>query len=285
MLVIKVSIIIHRVKRDEAMAPLQVFSRLRALAPRIEECIIAQRNQSMRSGPEKLPVWKLVIFALGQLGWSLASYGVSNLIMYFYMPPETAAATRIFPPFLYEGAVLGVFTIIGLINFGARFFDAVSNPLLASWSDRSRSRLGRRRFFLAVSAVPFALLGLLFGMFSLMGLVKVPPLVFAYATVAVAAIPIAIFTIVPNAIVADIAEADGIETGNFKAGMFFGVRSFESNLGVSAANILFPSLLVLGMSVDHPIGIRMSAVLRSLAKKEKLSPEELKEAADGANRT
>ena len=103
----------------------------------------------------------------------------------------------------------------------------------------------------------------------------------------------------PNAIVADIAEADGIETGNFKAGMFFGVRSFESNLGVSVANILFPSLLVLGMSVDHPIGIRMSAivsiavcvagllvfllyderaVLRSLAKKEKLSAEELKRA-------
>ena len=77
--------------------------------------------------------------------------------MYFYMPPETAAATRIFPPFLFEGAVLGVFTIIGIINFGARLFDAVSNPLLASWSDRSRSRLGRRRFFLAVSAVPFAL--------------------------------------------------------------------------------------------------------------------------------
>ncbi len=79
--------------------------------------------------------------------------------------------------------------------------------------------------------------------------------------------------------------------------MFFGVRSFESNLGVSVANILFPSLLVLGMSVDHPIGIRMSAivsivicaaglgvfflyderaVLRSLAKKEKLSSEEIR---------
>jgi glycoside/pentoside/hexuronide:cation symporter, GPH family len=150
--------------------------------------------------------------------------------------------------------------------------------------------------------VGFGLLAVLFGLFSLMGLINVPPLIFAYATVAVAAIPIAIFTIVPNAIVADIAEADGIETGNFKAGMFFGVRSFESNLGVSVANILFPSLLILGMSVDHPVGIRMSAivsivicaagllvfllydersVLRSLAKKEKLSKEELRAAGEG----
>jgi Na+/melibiose symporter-like transporter len=151
-----------------------------------------------------------------------------------------------------------------------------------------------------VLIVGFGLLALLFAMFSLMGLIRVPPLIFAYATVAMAAIPIAIFTVVPNAVVADIAEADGIETGNFKAGMFFGVRSFESNLGVSIANILFPSLLVLGMSVEHPIGIRMSAVvsivicaagmlvfllyderavLRSLAKKEKLSSKEMEIAA------
>ena len=107
-----------------------------------------------------------------------------------------------------------------------------------------------------------------------------------------AALPNAIFGIVPNAVVADIAEADGIETGNFKAGMFFGIRSFEINVGVSVANILFPSLLTLGMSIENPYGIRMSAivsvgicvlgmvalfayneraVLRSLAKRERLT--------------
>ena len=478
----------------------------------------------MSPAPEKLPTWKLVIFALGQLGWSLASYGVSNLVMYFYMPPETAAARRIFPPFLFEGVLVGVFTIIGIINFGARFFDAVSNPLLASWSDRSRARMGRRRFFMAVSFAPFSLfavlvffplkhfaanpspaaswmntawlsvtillfyffyvmytapynaliselghnprerlfistaigvtwslgfavgnfvydfqtmferagmpstrafqiveaifgvvslvlmalpvlvidekryaaysasdegtlpalvsslknrnflrflvsellynvcqtiiqmgivyyvvtllrldkeitsflmmvmfilsfgfypivtasavrwekkrvilvgfglLALLFVLFSFMGLVPVSGLVYAYVTVAVAALPIAIFTIVPNAVVADIAEADGIETGNFKAGMYFGVRSFETNFGISLANIVFPSLLMLGMSVEHPVGIRMSAivsvaicvagllvfllyderaVLRSLAKKEMLSRGEREELARG----
>ena len=111
--------------------------------------------------PEKLPLWKLIIFSLGQLGWSLASYRVSNLIMYFYMPPEDASAHPIFPSFLFEGAVLGVLTIIGVINFGARAFDAVTNPLLASWSDRSKAKLGRRRFFMAISAVPFALFSVL----------------------------------------------------------------------------------------------------------------------------
>jgi glycoside/pentoside/hexuronide:cation symporter, GPH family len=475
-------------------------------------------STAMARTPEKLPLGKLVIFAVGQMGWSLASYGVSNLVMYFYMPPETAAATRVFPPFIFEGAVLGLLTIIGLVNFGARFVDAFTNPLLASWSDRSRARLGRRRFFMAVSAVPFALfsvlvfiplrhfrenpspaaswmniawlvgailvfyffftmytapfnaliselghnpkerllistvigvtwclgfaignfvydfqgmfersgmdpttafqvveaifagaamifmllpvifldehryaaysvstegtiqalrsslrnrnfrrflasellynvcqtiiqmgivyyvvtllrldkevtsflmilmfvlsflcypavtavtlrwekkrmllcgfalLAVLFLVFALMGLLPIPAMAFAIIAVVIAALPEAIFTIVPNAIVADIAEADGIETGNFKAGMFFGVRSFECNLGISIANILFPSFLVLGMSVEHPFGIRLSAiasvaicaaglavfllydeksVLRSLARKEQLSAEEL----------
>ena len=67
----------------------------------------------MSGTPEKLPTWKLILFALGQLGWSLASYGVSNLVMYFFMPPEAAGAQRTFPPFIFEGALLGIFTIIG----------------------------------------------------------------------------------------------------------------------------------------------------------------------------
>ena len=110
---------------------------------------------------ERLPTWKLVIFALGQLGWSLASYGVSNLVMYFYMPPDAPGAQRIFPPFIFEGALIGIFTIIGFINFGARAFDAVTNPMIASWSDRSRSRMGRRKYFMAMSFAPFALFSVL----------------------------------------------------------------------------------------------------------------------------
>jgi len=152
-----------------------------------------------------------------------------------------------------------------------------------------------------VIIVGFLPLSLLFLCFAPTGQLPVPSMIFAYATVVVAAVPIAIFTIVPNAVVADIAEADGIETGNFKAGMFLGVRSFETNLGVSAVNIIFPSLLLLGMSVDHPVGIRLSAVvaivvciagllvflmydekavLRSLAKKQRLSTKEIERLED-----
>ena len=101
----------------------------------------------------------------------------------------------------------------------------------------------------------FGLLLFNFLTFALMGILKLPSEAFAWFAVVTCAPTQAIFGILPNAVVADIAEADGIETGNFKAGIFFGVRSFETNVGISIANILFPSLLTLGMSMAKPTGI------------------------------
>jgi Na+/melibiose symporter-like transporter len=103
----------------------------------------------------KLPLGKKIIYALGQLGWSLASYGAGNLLVYFYLPPDTGGKA-VFPPMIYQGYVLGMFTIIGLVFALGRVFDAVTDPLIATWSDRSKSTFGRRRLFLLVGALPFA---------------------------------------------------------------------------------------------------------------------------------
>ena len=465
--------------------------------------------------PMKLPRWKLVMFALGQLGWSLASWSVSNALTFFFLPPEKSGSAGLFPTFIFQGAIFGALTIIGLINAGGRVWDAITDPLIANLSDRSHSGLGRRRLFLLISAIPTALFALLVfvpiadgatrsgqtanaiwlavtmtlyywfitmyctpynaliselghspnerlgistaisvtwalgfaignqayaiypalgsalhleparafqytvggfeliaailmllpvifiderkyaevhasdeGVFqavastfrnrdfrtfvfsdlpywvalnfiqmgityyiitlldlpeslpSLLMLVmfvlsfvfyvpvnlvaKKPVLVFAFAAFALdflvvfflgklplpavaqawliavlASLPLAIFGILPNAIVADIAESHGIETGQYKAGIFFGARTFMMKMGIALANLLFPSLLLLGKSAAHPVGIRVSAVcalafcligmllflrydekrvLAVLAKKEALSAEERKEA-------
>ena len=469
--------------------------------------------------PAKLPRWKLVMFALGQLGWSLASWSVSNALTFFFLPPEKTGSAALFPTFIFQGAIFGALTVIGLINAGGRIWDAITDPWVANLSDRSRSRFGRRRLFLAIAAVPTALfaflvfvpiangstpsgqalngvwlaitmtlyywfitmyctpfnaliselghtpkerlgistaisvtwalgfaignqayaiypaLGAVLGVepakafqytvggfelvaailmllpvifidekkyaevhatdegvlqavkstfanrdfrafvlsdlpywvalnFIQMGITyyiitllalpeslpsflmlvmfvlsfvfylpvnllarklgKKPVLIFAFAAfaldflivfflgklpipavaqawlvVVVAALPMAIFGILPNAIVADIAESHGIETGQYKAGIFFGARTFMMKMGIALANLLFPSLLLLGKSAAHPVGIRVSAlcalafcvmgllfflrydekrVLAVLAKKEALTAEEKKEA-------
>ncbi|MBK6930290.1 MAG: MFS transporter [Saprospirales bacterium] len=101
------------------------------------------------------PLRVLVLYALGQLGWSLASFSVANLLIYFYMPPETGQP--VFPTFIHQGAVLGVLTLIGILSAAGRAFDAFIDPIVANWSDRSNARMGKRRWFLAFGALPFAL--------------------------------------------------------------------------------------------------------------------------------
>jgi len=104
--------------------------------------------------PVRPPLNVLILYALGQLGWSLASFAVGNLLIYFYMPPEQG--TAIFPSFLFQGAVLGVLTLIGVLSAGGRVLDGIVDPLVANWSDRKKSAFGKRRWFMLLGAVPFA---------------------------------------------------------------------------------------------------------------------------------
>ena len=82
-----------------------------------------------------------------------------------------------------------------------------------------------------------------------LGLYPFSPYVQGFIVVVLAAVPLAIFGIVQNAIVSDIAEADAIETGDAKAGIFFGARTFMSKLGQTVAGLVVPSLLILGADV------------------------------------
>ncbi len=422
---------------------------------------------------KSLPFSKKIIYAMGQFGWSLASYSTANLINYFYLPPEESAGA-IFPPFIFQGTIIGVLTIVGVLNFGGRLFDAVTDPLIAGFSDRTKSRFGKRGLFMAVSGLPFALFSVLVffppvagvsgvntvwlaamlflfylamtayvvpytaliseyghtaserltlstmisvtwalgfaagnlvyalqsafesvmvphrafaaavgifaavslvmlylpvifirendfveervsregafaallaafknrefrlftfsdlmywlaltfiqagisyyitvllrmekGMISLLmtvmfalsfvfyvpvtvaarkfgkkkimiaafvvfaavfiivaflGIIPLADSLQAFSMVVLAAFPMAVFGILPNAIVGDLAESDGIVTGNYKAGTFYGARALMMKLGISLANLIFPSLLLLGKSVTDSLGIRITAV-------------------------
>ncbi|MCB9652831.1 MAG: MFS transporter [Deltaproteobacteria bacterium] len=50
--------------------------------------------------------------------------------------------------------------LAGTLMLLARIFDGLNDPLVGVWSDRTRSRLGRRRVFVLFGAVPLALLAL-----------------------------------------------------------------------------------------------------------------------------
>lgn len=104
---------------------------------------------------------KMWLFAIGQLGWSILSGLIVNWLVYFYQPNEEAIAQgqTLFIP---QGTViLGVVTIIGLVAAIGRVFDAVTDPLIASLSDRCTSKQGRRIPFMKYISLPFAIMTIL----------------------------------------------------------------------------------------------------------------------------
>lgn len=107
------------------------------------------------------PLGVKIAYSLGQMGWSLAVFVATQLLNYFYLPPEAQAgsdgSSHTFPVFIYPGLIMGLLTIIGLINGGSRAFDAFIDPYIANLSDRSRSNFGRRKVFMALSFVPLSL--------------------------------------------------------------------------------------------------------------------------------
>ena len=98
------------------------------------------------------------IFAVGQLGWSTLGGIINTWLVTFYLPTtgSVEAGAKFYIP---TGLVIGgVLTVLGLISFICRIFDAVTDPLIASLSDRSNNPKGRRLPFMKVAAVPFAVI-------------------------------------------------------------------------------------------------------------------------------
>ena len=106
---------------------------------------------------KKLSTGKVWCFAVGQFGWSVLAALISSWLVNYYQPDlATQAAGQ--PIFVPQGrVVLGILTVLGAITAFGRIFDAVTDPLIASLSDRCKSKDGRRIPFMRVAAIPFAL--------------------------------------------------------------------------------------------------------------------------------
>ena len=96
---------------------------------------------------------------------------------------------------------------------------------------------------LATAYVVAALIGII-------GTTVIPGVVYAAVICLIAAFPMALLGIIPQSIVADVAEADGIETGENREGMFFAARTFAMKFGQSLAMLMFTSLAIIGAVKD-----------------------------------
>ncbi|MBR1533303.1 MAG: MFS transporter [Ruminococcus sp.] len=111
---------------------------------------------------KRLSKKQMRIFAVGQLGWSTLSGIISAWFVTFYLPTQVDMTENGAIQYIVPGLVIGGFlTVLGLITALSRVFDAVTDPWIASMSDRSTNKRGRRIPFMQYAAVPLSVVTVL----------------------------------------------------------------------------------------------------------------------------
>ncbi|MBN1636011.1 MAG: MFS transporter [Deltaproteobacteria bacterium] len=106
---------------------------------------------------QKFGKCRQIIYANGNCGFSLLDNIFGVYLVFFFLPPKESGLTELISnnPFFLGLTVMGVVIIFG------RIIDSIADPIIANWSDTSKAKMGRRKFFLITGSFPFALLAAL----------------------------------------------------------------------------------------------------------------------------
>jgi Na+/melibiose symporter-like transporter len=72
--------------------------------------------------------------------------------------------------------------------------------------------------------------------------IPIPPTIQGFILCVLAAFPMAVFGILPSAVIADIALSDAVSSGTNREGMFYAARTFAFKLGQSIAMLMFTAI-------------------------------------------
>ena len=99
---------------------------------------------------ENIPVKGQLAYASGMLGWSVLTSAVAVMLVYFYQPPGESGLANLIPKI----GVLGLINAMSMIMISARLWDAIIDPVIAWFSDKSTHQLGRRVSFMRWALAP-----------------------------------------------------------------------------------------------------------------------------------
>ena len=80
---------------------------------------------------KRLSKKQMIIFAIGQLGWSMLSGIIGAWLVTYFLPTQSDMDAGAIS-YLVPGLLGGFITVLGIITASSRIFDAVSDPLIAS---------------------------------------------------------------------------------------------------------------------------------------------------------
>ena len=167
------------------------------------------------------------------------------------------------------------YTALSIISSGLLFFVTV----LLGLPDSDGGKFMGLMVFLSLLFYPFIIYGskqfgrkklvlLAFGVLSLifvtiffLGKLPFSPTNQMYILVTFASFPLAALGILPNAILADIAQKDTVETGENHEGMFFAVKYLFVKLGQTLGIAVFAMLTVYGKDPGNDYGLRLNGVV------------------------
>ena len=100
-----------------------------------------------------LPKRKMIRYCLSDIAKGLFNGMIGNYLLYFFQPTVKSGIPTLLP----ENKLLGFITIMALLTGISKVVDAVTDPWVASLSDRCTHNDGRRMPFMKWAAVPYAL--------------------------------------------------------------------------------------------------------------------------------
>lgn len=117
-----------------------------------------ERKKHTYESNQKVSKKIILAYCIPQFAVGLFTAMISNYLLYFYQPSKESGI----PTLITQGVVvLGILTFIGFVKAVGHIIDAVTDPLVANLSDKSRNKKGRRIPFMKYAAIPFGLSALL----------------------------------------------------------------------------------------------------------------------------
>lgn len=107
----------------------------------------------------------------------------------------------------------------------------------------------------------FIMMSVIFLGICFMGKYPIPNIAQAYIVVILYSFPLAFLGVLPNAVLADIAEHDAIMSGVRQEGMYFAARTLMQKFGQTFGVLVFAALTSLGKDPGDDFGIRLSGAV------------------------
>ena len=99
-----------------------------------------------------LPKRKIIRYCLSDIAKGLFNGMIGNYLLYFFQPTVKSGLPNLLP----QNKLLGFITVMALITGLGKVVDAITDPWVASLSDKCTHKDGRRMPFLKYAAIPYA---------------------------------------------------------------------------------------------------------------------------------